>query len=1464
MSIDHSGVADILPATASQQGMLYQALAGNDPGMYLEQYGFTVRGAVDTERYRAAWQATLDYQPALRTTFHWEGLGKAYQVVHRHLVLPFETADLSGDDPSRQAARLEALRQEKRQAGFAPDRGPLFAVTVIRLGQEHYKVWLTLHHALADGWSLSLILAEVAERYRAPDAPRPAAVPLRHYCDWLARQDSERARQWWRERLTGRGLAGQAPLADPRAGGASVFAEQVLDETDSGRLREGCRRQGVTESTLFCAAWALLMARYLRQEHVVFGCVVSTRPPGIAGIERMLGLLLNVLPVTATIEPDRALADWLQGFQRQLFADRQYDWLPLHEMQDLAGSAAETALFGSLLVWENQPGANMASSGENGLRVEHDEAYERNDYPLMLAGYPERRIRLRLTFREDALPGEAAHSLLRQTAALMTTLAEPGTLTLADLAPCEGVLALPALPGGQDSGLVATDPWQRFTEQARVDPEALQWIQISPPLSLTRGQLLARARALAARLAPRLPADRTAPLALLLWPDSDYASAILASLCLGRPWLALDPRKPPDGLAALLEQHRPAALLTQPALWPDPSRWDGLTLTDLAAPDPDPPPLADRPPPAPDDCAFMVLTSGSTGVPKCVRLPHRALRHRLAWMEQAYPPGPDERMLLKTSPVFVDAVCELLGPLLCGYPVVSPGPEPVLDLAELTRLVSDHAITRLVVTPSVLDGLLALPAEPRPALRLLQVSGERFGAELFGRAARRWPRARILNVYGSAEVMADASVFDAGEDADRRAFNGADVPLGKLLPGIRGMILDECQRPLPPGAIGELYLGGVCLASGYLGDEAATAAKFRHLTHLPGQPRMYATGDLASIGPDGELRCHGRADAQIKINGIRIEPGEIEALLKAQEGVADAAVACHDNERGLRVLTAHIASPDHCADPAALITRLRAALARQLSSALMPRHWQCDAELPRNASGKLDRRALRYRPGAPTRTNLTPPQTDTQRQLAELWRQTLGVDVADIDDSFFDAGGNSIRMTQLCFAIRKQFGVAFPIRAIFEVPSLRQQAQWLDALRAGAKPEDDSHGSGDIGYDLDADAARADAIRPRTVLPETSGRPGAKRLFLSGAQGFINAWLLARLLDDAGARVTCLAPGKHEDQARDWLARHLEGFGLWTPERAARLDAVAGDLGAERFGLDARTWARLADSDVLFHTGVDINFIAPYQQLRATNALAAATMVELAVAGRAKPLHFVGSQSIVDQTHARPDSAPIAEDDPLPHWRGLPNGYLQARWVSDTLMRRAMARGLPGSVIRMTTVSGDTLDHRANPQDMMWQLIKLAVTLGAVPDSPRPIDLVPVDTAVEAAIALARSPASLGHVWHVSNPRRWTWREVGERLRAAGYPLRILSGPEWSKTFRRHAPALSRDPAWQAVLPLIGDTWREYPCFFRLEASRTRQRLEELGSPVPPLEWDTLWKTLRTQIAQGFLPPPPQGEGNRG
>lgn len=1448
--LQDKNIADIVVASPLQQGMLYHGLIAEDSAAYLEQYTFVINGPLDFSTYQNAWQLLADRQPMLRASFHWEGLQKAYLVIHKTASLPVTIDDIGALSTQAQEAHVDAWLRQDRNRGFQHNRAPLFRVHLHRLAEARHRVTLTLHHAIADGWSLTVLLEELTKLYSGDSLIPETAPSFRTYLEWLAKQDHEGASRWWRDRLSNIGAPTPLPLAGPGTPGSegqNSSSTLTLGEADSQSIRTAARAIGVTESTLFSACWALVLARYNNLDQVIFGQTVSTRPASIAHVEQTVGLFLNVLPTIVTIDAHATCRDWLRDLQAEQAAARRHDFFPLVEMQALSGLPAGASLVSTMVVWENQPGGE--EDGRAGaITVEPVRSYEKNSYALMLAGYPGKRIRLALTYDPALFQAGDIDGLLHQVRHLLLQLAEVSDVPVARLT-LDASSATPTT-GGAALSLAGGDPWSCFASLADETPEATALINDDGTV-ISRADLRERSLAIAARVEASAPDGR--PLAIRLHPGLDYAASVLAALRLNRVWFALDPRRPQEAIRETLEDHGSCVLITEESLWTD----DGIGDTPVvdcafitALPETA---LPEFQRPAAHDVACVVFTSGSTGKPKGVELPHRALANRLAWMARDVPAGPDAVACLKTSPAFVDAVCELLAPLAFGYPAVVLEPEASRDPTEIWNCMAAQRISHLILTPTLLSALMNQNKGTLDSIRILQVSGEAFPPALARQARQRFPLARVINVYGSSEVMADATWCDVTGDE-------SEIPIGRPIAGAEAWILNEERRLLPQGALGELMISGAGLAKGYRNAPEQSAAAFFDWTAPNGSvKRLYRTGDMVQLCADGKLLFRGRRDSQMKLRGIRIEPGEIEASLKRHPAIDEAIVTLFAPAGEAPRLVAYVTRLQTASseDDRSLSAELRSLLLRRLPRAIVPDAIVFLAAMPKTATEKIDRRSLPT-PDFDKATHgdhIVLPKTETELAVLEVWTATLGRQIASVGRDFFDVGGNSILMTQLCFNIRRRFAVPFPIRAVLDHPDVRSQAALIDTLGSSNSTSKADAGEPPL-VELDRESKLADAITPSTGLARQWPQKGA-RIFLSGAEGFINAWLLARLLDEPDALVTCLAAGRDDTEAFSRLATHLDSFGLWTDKRGLALHAVAGELGRPRFGLTPTRWSELADSmDVLFHTGVRINFVLPYDSLRATNVLSTQTMIELAATGPGKALHFVGSLGVVDHSMARADSPAVDETTALDTWKGLPNGYLQARWASDRMMLRALERGLSGSVMRMTTVCGDCVHHRPNPRDMFWRLIELMVQSGAVPDGERPVNFVPVDQAADAMIALAKDRLAWGKVHHICSDRDIKWRDIGRILRHLGYKIDTLDGPDWVQ--RLVATIDPTSPLWQETLPLIGDAWRDYDHFIPILSEVTRERLSAKEILFSPADDALMTQNLRSLIDDGRLSSPAQ------
>ncbi|GAA1979887.1 non-ribosomal peptide synthase/polyketide synthase [Kitasatospora viridis] len=1050
---DGRGVEDVLPLTPLQEGMLFHRLIGGPDDVYLDQAALLFDGISDPDTFALAWQRVTDRTPALRTRVVWEGVPAPVQVVQRAVRLPVTQLDGRDTEPD-----LERLRAADQALGIDLAAAPLMRLTLIRLPGARLRLLWTSHHLILDGWSLAQVLTEVCEEYTALVAGRPAQPALRRpfgdYVRWLAEQDAGAARAHWRTVLAG--LAEPTPLPfdrPPRESHRSrsdAVHRTGLTEPLTERLARTARQSGLTVSTLVQGAWALLLARYADEPEVVFGSTVSGRPDELPGVESMVGMFINTLPTRVRVDGHRAAADWLRDLQQAQAEDRRFATVSLAELGGGGGGehplGAGQPLFHSMVAFENYP-FDAERTAAAGVRLLDVSSRDATSFPLVLRAHQADRLGLELAYDPALFDAATIRSLGDRLRLLLTELAEDPNRPLHRLAwttPEERQRIL-AEGSGRAHGRPEPTLAELFEAQAARTPDAIAVSHREERLDYA--ELDRRAARLAHRLA-ELGAGPERFVLLALPRSADQVVAILAVLKTGAAYLPVDPALPAERIARLLADAAPVAVV---AAGPVAAAVPVLRLdepgvrADLAARQP----LAPARRALPDTPAYAIYTSGSTGVPKGVVVPHanvvRLFERTRDWFAFS---GADVWTLFH-SYAFDFSVWELWGPLLHGGRLVVVPEDTARSPEDFLRLLVEERVTVLNQTPSAFYPLIRADAEhpelgDRLALRTVVFGGEALDTGQLAPWYARHPQGapRLVNMYGITETTVHVTYAPLDLAGDG---------LGTGIPDLRVYLLDRHLAPVPPGAIGELYVAGEGLARGYLARPGLTATRF--LADPFGAPgtRMYRTGDRARrrAAQDGSstLAYLGRADQQVKLRGYRIEPGEIEAALRSHPGIAAAAVGVHQDAGGTRRLVAHVVP----VAPAGTAGAPSAAELREHLGALLPAHmvpaaYVPLAALPLTVNGKLDRRALPA-PGADglateaERTTLTTP---AERAVAAAFADVLGLTgELGAGDGFFALGGDSILAVRATARLREAFGAEISPRLLFTHPTVAALAAEL-------------------------------------------------------------------------------------------------------------------------------------------------------------------------------------------------------------------------------------------------------------------------------------------------------------------------------------------------------------------------------------------------------------------------------------
>lgn len=1034
--------------TPVQEGILFHNLLTARPEEHCEQIVVDIAGTLDSGAFHRAWRRVIERHAVLRTSFVWEGSDEPIQLVHRNVPFDIRRLDWRNDGAGVGSERLESFLAEDRLRVFPLSRPPLMRMTLIATGERRHTFVWSIHAAILDDRSVSIVLEEVFSLYgtflrsEEPDLASPPSFA--EYVSFIRDFKEIEARRYWCEKLSGYtpGECAIVPVHRSIDSGEEYYRDAELKL--SGELSRGvnaiARRYGLSVETVVTGAWAVLLGRYADENDVVFGNVLSGRSVPLPGIESMVGVCIHTVPVRTLIDRRERACNWLSRFHEERRLLLRHGLIPLVSIHEYAGTPASRRMFDTITAFGSLQVLETPRGGFDGIEIVSARRVQRTQYPLTLIVYEAPHLLLDCAYDRRRFRGNTIERMLGHMENIL------GGMIREPEAPLSNIRILPdteryELVDGLNRRRMDPGPptllHRLFEKQSERTPDR---IAVCADSQITYAALDRRANRLAHNLR-RLGVAPETLIGVCLDRSVELMVAILGVLKAGAAYVPLSPELPHERLSFIVDDSTVSLVLSVRGC-AEALAGLGVTVVHL---DDDRSPFdgerSSRPNIAvsPENLAYMMYTSGSTGTPKGAMNTHGGISNRVRWMVQEYPLGGVDHLLQKTPFDFDVSVWEMFWPLATGARLVMAEPGKHGDSFYLDRAIARHEITALHFVPSMLQVFLEEGrGDECRTVRDVFCSGEALTVDLKDRFFSTFD-AGLHNLYGPVEASVEVTFWQCAGDGRRGA-----VPIGRPLPNVRMYVLNGALEPTPAGVRGELFIGGVAVARGYLKRPGLTAERFvpDPFGAVSGA-RMYRSGDIASIGEDGVIGFHGRIDDQVKIRGFRVEPAEIEAVLRRHQAVGDVAVAAREESPGDVRLVCYF-TPRRGGSPA--VSDLRRFTAERLPINMVPSFFVALDQFPLLPSGKVNRRELPPpdRSRSVSERVYVPPRTAAEKALADIWRHILGIEQVGVHDDFFALGGHSILATRVVSQLRRVCDVDLPLRVMFERPTIAGLAEAVD------------------------------------------------------------------------------------------------------------------------------------------------------------------------------------------------------------------------------------------------------------------------------------------------------------------------------------------------------------------------------------------------------------------------------------
>jgi amino acid adenylation domain-containing protein len=1026
-------IEDVYPLSPLQEGLYYHWLSAPEAPVYFEQVSYRVKGALDIKLFEQSYQALVARHAILRTCFMHDLGDMVLQVVQREPASTFLYQDISGEPESA----VEDYKAADRARGFDLNKGSQMRLTVLGIGTDTYEFIWSHHHILMDGWCVGILISEFFQIYYGmmqgvmPGLSR--VYPYAGYIAWLSKLDKDKTAHYWENYLSGYEMVSALPrlmlssTPDYRLKEATFFLESTT------LLRELCTREGITENTFIQTVWGILLGRYTNSNDVVFGAVVSGRPGELEGVESMIGLFINTIPVRINQKEGVSCRELLKEVHRGSIASLEHHYMQLAEIQSLSTLGKE--LFDHILVFENYPAAEMIKQSVDNtkhLTLMSSAVFEQTSYGFVLSIVPGEEMMFKFEYNSHLYTAEQINGLQQHFIQLIAqvlanpdaAVEQPDYLSVDEQRRLLETFNDTATDYPKDKTVI-----ELFEEQVTQTPD--HTALVFDETILTYRELNIVSNQLGAYLRETRKVQPDNLIGIQLERSQWMVIAVLGVLKAGGAFMPIDPAYPQDRIHYMIADSRCNTIIDEHTLQAFINKREQYSPENL------------KRTAGADNLAYVIYTSGSTGNPKGVMVTNASVVNIcLGWLEK-YTLKAQQINLLQIASisfdVFMGDCCRSL--FTGGIMIVCP--ENIrLHPEGMYEIMRKHNISILEGTPGMLLPLLDYVHTHRKQIDFLKILI--FGSDTLNIAAYHAVKdylgqnIRVINSYGATEATIDSSYFEETPHQERIVYHS--TPIGKPFPNTEMLILDSYRRLQPAGVAGEICIGGAGLARGYLNQPVLTAEKFIPHPFRKGQ-RLYRTGDMGRWLPDGNIEFMGRRDNQVKIRGYRIETGEIESALLSHPDIEAAVVLVKTNIDGEKELVAYLVGKE-----ALNIPEIREHLRKTLPAPMVPFYYMQLDTLPLTPNGKLDKRNLPDPGEWDTGVEYVAPRNEIEEQLVNIWQEVLKKEKIGVKQNFFELGGHSLKLMRTISRITEQLDVKISVEYFFRHPSVEELAKYIEAF----------------------------------------------------------------------------------------------------------------------------------------------------------------------------------------------------------------------------------------------------------------------------------------------------------------------------------------------------------------------------------------------------------------------------------